>query len=173
MNLHLSPFTSADIARLIGWVPDETALLQWSGPTLTWPLTPDQLERDVASGVNLMFKSVLENEVVGHIEIKAIDRHHSNAMLGRILVAPERRGRGLALPLVREALKVCFDEMKLHRVGLRVFAHNTGAIAAYEKAGFVVEGRERHTKRAPDGTWWDAVTMAILEDGWRAAQTVR
>ncbi|MDX2142235.1 MAG: GNAT family protein [Rhodospirillaceae bacterium] len=173
--LTLAPFTVADIDRLIGWIPDATFLLQWAGPTLSWPLTREQLERDIAAakpgGSSLMFKALTDaSEAVGHIAIKAIDRVHRNAMLGRILIAPDRRGQGLGQPLVHAALRVCFDDLGLHRVGLRVFAHNASAIASYRRVGFVQEGFERHTKLAPDGTWWDAVTMAMLEPEWRAAQ---
>jgi len=171
----LTPFTAADIDRLIGWIPDATFLLQWAGPTLSWPLTRDQLERDLHKGAgHLMYRAVAaDSTVVGHIEIKAVDRDHRNAMLGRILIDPAQRGRGLATPLVNAALAICFDELCLHRVGLRVFAHNTGAIAAYQRVGFAVEGLERHTKQAPDGAWWDACTMAILEDEWRAKRGAR
>ncbi|MCB2106529.1 MAG: GNAT family N-acetyltransferase [Rhodobacteraceae bacterium] len=171
--IRLEPFTADDIGRLIEWIPDATALLQWAGPTLSWPLTPEQLARDVAAlrpdGPYMMFKAIDEaGEVVGHIEIKSIDRTHANAMLGRILVAPLARGRGLSAPITRAALAVCFDQLKLHRVGLRVFAHNTAAIKSYRRVGFQIEGNERDTKRAPDGTWWNACTMAILENDWRA-----
>jgi RimJ/RimL family protein N-acetyltransferase len=172
MKLTLAPFTADDIPRLTSWVPDATALLQWAGPTLDWPLTADQLERDLAAlkpgGPTLMFKALMAQDTVGHIAIKAIDRVHANAMLGRILVAPERRGHGLGVALVREALKICFEDLNLHRVALRVFAHNTAAISGYLRVGFEQEGYERHTKRAPDGSWWDAVTMAILQEEWRA-----
>jgi RimJ/RimL family protein N-acetyltransferase len=167
----LEPFTTGDIDRLIAWVPDETFLLQWAGPTLAWPLTREQFEREIKAltphGPHRMYRAVKDLTTVGHIEIKSIDTKHANAMLGRILVAPSARGQGLGLPIVSEALRVCFGELKLHRVGLRVFTQNKIAIACYKRAGFVVEGNERHTKRAPDGTWWDACTMAILEDDWR------
>jgi RimJ/RimL family protein N-acetyltransferase len=176
--LTLTPFTAADIDRLIGWIPDATALLQWAGPTLSWPPTCAQLERDIAvaraGDAYMMLKAVAEaDDVVGHIEIKAIDRVHRNAMLGRILIAPDRRGRGLGQPLVHAALRICFGELGLHRVGLRVFAHNAAAVASYTRAGFVQEGLERHTKLAPDGAWWDAITMGILEPEWRAARDSR
>ncbi|MSO98713.1 MAG: N-acetyltransferase [Rhodospirillaceae bacterium] len=172
-SVTLEPFATTDIDRLIGWIPDAAFMLQWAGPTFTWPLTRDQLERDVTAlkpnGPQRMYRAADQaGVVVGHIEIKAIDPIHSNAMLGRILIAPDRRGNGLGLPLVNAALEICFSELGLHRVGLRVFAHNTGAIACYKRAGFRVEGNERHTKRALDGTWWDACTMAILENEWCA-----
>lgn len=168
----LVPFTPADIDRLIGWIPDASMLLQWAGPTLSWPLTRAQLERDIQNAglgtAHLMYRANdAADSAVGHIEIKAIDRIHKNAMLGRILVAEEFRGRGLSHPLVKAALRICFEDLKLHRVGLRVFAHNASAIASYKRVGFRVEGLERQTRLAPDGTWWDACTMAILEDEWR------
>jgi RimJ/RimL family protein N-acetyltransferase len=171
--LTLRPFGVDDIDRLIAWIPDATFLLQWAGPTLSWPLTVDQLRRDVAAsapgGSHLIFKAVGgDGSAVGHIEVKAIDRVHRNAMMGRILVAPDKRGCGFGRSMIAAALAVCFDDLKLHRVGLRVFAHNTTAIESYRRVGFLQEGLERHTKLAPDGTWWDAVTMAILEDDWRA-----
>ena len=71
--------------------------------------------------------------------------------------------------MVKAALQICFSNLALHRVALRVFSHNKGAIACYNRAGFMIEGNERHTKRARDGTWWDAVTMAILDEDWRKA----
>lgn len=173
--LRLKPFGESDIEAVIGWIPDAAALLQWAGPTLSWPLTRDQLARDVAAAAapgstTEMYAALDDGEHVGHIEIRGIDRTHRNAMLGRVLIAPHARGRRLADPLVQTALHRCFAELNLHRVGLRVFAHNASAIHCYERAGFITEGRERDTKLAPDGTWWNACTMAILEDDWRRAQ---
>lgn len=83
--IHLEPFTSADIDRLIGWIPDASFMLQWAGPTFTWPLTRDQLERDVIAlkpdGAHRMYRAANQNgAIVGHIEIKAIDLDHSNAL---------------------------------------------------------------------------------------------
>jgi RimJ/RimL family protein N-acetyltransferase len=171
----LVPFTSADIPKLISWIPDPTMLLQWAGPTLNWPLTADQLERNLkASGPgtsSLIYRvNTATGEHAGHIEIKMIDHVHSNAVLGKVLIAPDFRGQGLALPLTHAALKICFEDLKLHRVGLRVFAHNTGAISTYKRAGFKEEGLDREVRRTPDGVWWDACTMGILEREWRALQ---
>ncbi|MBL8629190.1 MAG: GNAT family N-acetyltransferase [Rhodospirillaceae bacterium] len=167
----LVPFTSADIPTLVSWIPDATMLLQWAGPTLDWPLTAEQLERNLKSsgpGTSHLIYRVnnLAGEHAGHIEIKSIDPVHSNAMIGKVLIAPAFRGQGLALPLMNAVLKICFDDLKLHRVGLRVFAQNTGAISTYKRAGFVAEGLDREVRRTPDGTWWNACTMGILEHEW-------
>jgi RimJ/RimL family protein N-acetyltransferase len=69
--------------------------------------------------------------------------------------------------MVRRALEVGFGELGLHRIDLVVFDFNTAAIACYEKAGFVVEGRLREARRLGD-EYWTLVQMSILEEEWRA-----
>ena len=75
-----------------------------------------------------------EAEPIGHIErirTEEIDR------IDRVAIAPEHRGRGLALPLVLAAL----DQLPIvGPVDLLVFAGNTPAIRTYEAVGFVDAG---------------------------------
>ena len=59
--------------------------------------------------------------------------------------------------------------MGLHRVSLEVYAHNPRAQRAYEKAGFVVEGRMRDALLL-DGRRIDAIIMAALAPEWAATQ---
>ncbi|MGW0479935.1 GNAT family N-acetyltransferase [Nonomuraea sp. NPDC003214] len=56
--------------------------------------------------------------------------------------------------------------MRLHRIRLTVVAENTAAIRVYEKAGFIVEGREREAFRR-NATWHDMVIMGLLEGALR------
>jgi RimJ/RimL family protein N-acetyltransferase len=55
-----------------------------------------------------------------------------------------------------------FNSLKLHRVSVRVVEYNLRAIRAYQKCGFVVEGREREAAFV-DGIWHDDVMMAVLD----------
>jgi len=168
----LQPFTEADIDRLIAWTPTGEFLMQWAGPSYQFPLTREQVmvflaltegdEPDV-----LMFRAVDEaGVVVGHIELLNIDRHNRVATMGRVLLAPEARGRGLGQELVSAALRVAFDTLKLHRVGLGVFDFNTPAISCYERAGFRHEGTMRDYRRMGD-SYWSLCMMSVLEDEWR------
>jgi RimJ/RimL family protein N-acetyltransferase len=45
---------------------------------------------------------------------------------------------------------------------VRVVDYNQRAIRAYEKCGFVVEGREREAAFV-DGRWYDDVMMGMLD----------
>jgi RimJ/RimL family protein N-acetyltransferase len=61
-------------------------------------------------------------------------------------------------------LDYAFNVLKLHRVSVRVVDYNLRAIRAYQKCGFMVEGREREAAFV-DGNWYDDVMMAILDRG--------
>jgi len=45
------------------------------------------------------------------------------------------------------------------------FEYNLRALRSYEKAGFVVEGRERQVLHR-DGRRWDMIYMGILRKEW-------
>ena len=177
LTIHLLPFGEDDFDRLIGWIPSAEFLLQWAGPSYHYPLTREQLQELMAAAVGnepevLLFKAVdvATGQVIGHIELLNIDRQNRLLSIGRVLVgAPELRGRGLGRQIVLAALKIAFDELAMHRVGLGVFAFNTPAITCYERVGFRREGVLRDYRRVGD-TYWSLVMMGILEDEWRSAR---
>src|SRR5256885_11712325 len=49
-----------------------------------------------------------------------------------------------------------FGTLGLHRIALYVFEFNERAIRAYQRCGFVVEGRSRESIWR-DGRWWDEI----------------
>jgi len=173
----LRPFDRSDFARLIGWVASPAFLLQWAGPLFTYPLDTPQLERYLAESqqeqpMRMIFTAV-EAETgaaVGHIELGKIDPRNRSASLARVLIGdPSRRGKGSGVEMVLHALAIGFDRLGLHRVDLVVFDFNTGAIACYERAGFVIEGRLREARRFGED-YWTLVQMSILEQEWRTGR---
>ncbi|MFC1683703.1 GNAT family N-acetyltransferase [Candidatus Zixiibacteriota bacterium] len=169
--IELQPFTDADIDRLIGWIPSAEALLQWGGSGYKFPLDGKQIREHLsnASGENpkhLIFKAVdtERGRVVGHGEILAIDRVNRSAVLGRILVgSTEARGKGIGEQIVRQLVRIAFEDLSLHRVSLRVYDFNQAAIRCYEKAGFKREGLQRDVHRIGE-KYWSVFTMSILEE---------
>lgn len=73
----------------------------------------------------------------------------------------QKLGKGFGSEAIRLLLHHAFTELDLHRIGIRVLAYNERAIRAYEKRGFIVEGRERETAFV-DGVWQDDLMMGIL-----------
>jgi RimJ/RimL family protein N-acetyltransferase len=63
-----------------------------------------------------------------------------------------------------------FRELGLHRIQLGVVSFNLAGIRAYQKAGFVEEGRHRESV-LHDGRWYDDVLMSILDHEWAARRS--
>ena len=96
----------------------------------------------------------------------AIDDTASDRILGFYTIAPsavehatvpDAMTRGLARhgsEAIRLLLHHAFTELNFHRIGIRVLAYNERAIRAYQKCGFLIEGRERETAFV-DGLWHD------------------
>jgi len=172
--VELEAFERGDIDRLTGWIGSAEELMTWAGPIFRWPLDRPQLERylsaaEGAEPARRIFRAVEAGEVVGHVELNAIERTHRTATLSRVLVRPGLRGRGVGAAMVRGALAVAFDEMRLHRVDLFVFDFNAAAIACYDRLGFRHEGRLRDYRRLGD-RYLSTLLMSMLEDEWRAGR---
>jgi RimJ/RimL family protein N-acetyltransferase len=92
-----------------------------------------------------------------------------------ILVGERVRLRGVRdddLPTLamRVIVEYGFREMGLHRIQLSVAPFNPAGIRAYQKAGFVQEGRYRESV-LHDGRWYDEVLMSILDHEWAARRS--
>jgi len=83
----------------------------------------------------------------------------------RILIGPSGQGRGLGTEATRLIVGYGIEEIGLHRISLGVYAFNPRAQRAYEKAGFVVEGRLRD-ELYWDGEWVDSIVMSVLAPEW-------
>jgi RimJ/RimL family protein N-acetyltransferase len=94
------------------------------------------------------------------------NRHPENQSCGfRILIGPDGRDRGLGTEATRLIVGYGFEELRLHRISLEVYAFNPRARRAYEKVGFVAEGVLRDALYW-DGEWVDATVMSILAPEW-------
>jgi RimJ/RimL family protein N-acetyltransferase len=58
-----------------------------------------------------------------------------------------------------------FENLNLHRIYLRVYESNPRAIRAYEKAGYVREGRMRQAIYK-NGQYQDVLLMSVLRSEW-------
>lgn len=76
-------------------------------------------------------------------------------------------GHGLGTEITKAVLRFAFEELRLHRVDLRVLEYNKRAIACYEKCGFIREGMEREGALIADKFETDWI-MSILEQEYRA-----
>ena len=106
-------------------------------------------------------------ESLGHIGYEYLDLRRRNTELGIVIGDRESLSKGIGTEAIKLFLNVCFNEMGLHRVGLRVMDYNDRGRRCYEKCGFKQEGIHRayHYTR---GRWHDQILMSILEHEYRA-----
>jgi len=104
--------------------------------------------------------------LVGNIGLFGARPKDRSATIG-IALGREHIGRGYGTDAMRVIVDYAFREMGLHRIQLVVAPFNPAGIRAYEKAGFVEEGRHRDAVWH-DGRWYDEVMMSVLDHEWAA-----
>lgn len=175
--VRLRPLEERDLSHLERWWTDpEWQVLQ----QLTVRPQPDGPAQDLfrrwsanenGSGVGFSIESLESGSFVGHVTLWGATVAHRSATLG-IIVGPSQVGRGYGTDAVRVIARYGFRAMGLHRIGLEVFAFNTRARRAYEKAGFQVEGVRRESVFI-DGRFADEVQMGLLAADFAALEEAR
>ena len=102
--------------------------------------------------------AVAGSTVIGSVHVEP--SRHGFGEIG-MAVAREWRGRGVGSALLAAAIEWARGH-GLHKLCLSVFAHNTAAIALYNKHGFVDEGRRVNQYRRASGELWDTIEMGLL-----------
>ncbi|WP_283809253.1 GNAT family N-acetyltransferase [Nitrobacter winogradskyi] len=99
---------------------------------------------------------------MGEARLDRVDMHDRRASFAIGIFWPDLLGEGLGSKATRLVLGFAFDQLKLHRVSLRVIAYNERPIRCYQKCGFKIEGSEREAWFV-NGRWHDDIIMGLLE----------
>jgi len=148
--------------------PEIWPLTSWAPAPLSLPAVEKLFEERELSPTDDSFAIHLkdEDEPIGVISLMNVSEANESAELSIILGHPDDRHRGYGTEAMELLLGYAFDSLGLNRVGLSAFDFNGEAIAAYEKLGFVIEGRFRHAIKRRDG-FHDAILMSVLKTDGR------
>ena len=102
------------------------------------------------------------DDYIGEVVLNELDEDNLAVNYRIALAGDSARGRGYGTEAGRAAVEWAFDAAGVHRIALDVYSFNPGAQRSYEKIGFRVEGRARHTLLW-DGEWADSILMGMLE----------
>lgn len=162
--VRLEKFRKDDYDRLIQWVGSEELMIQFAGPAFNFPITNEQLDQYTSAENRLVFRveDEVSGEVIGHAELNSIDRKNKSARICRILVGDEKnRDKGFGKAIIKELVRIGFEELQLHRLDLGVFDFNHQGIRCYKSCGFEIEGLFRENYKVGD-KYWSTYNMSMI-----------
>jgi len=104
---------------------------------------------------------------VGNCGFFALNWRLRKAEIGIFIGEKKYWNQGYGSEVMRQVLKLGFEGMNLNRISLQVYTNNPRAIRAYEKVGFVHEGRLRQA-HYDSGQYHDILIMSMLRSEWQA-----
>lgn len=164
--IRLEKFGKLDYDRLIAWIESEESMIQFSGPIFNFPITPDQLDKYIDSETRIAYKVIdsFSGEVIGHAELNNIDNKNRNARVCRILIGDKQnRNKGFGKAIIKELVRIGFDDLKLHRLDLGVYDFNQQAIKCYKACGFKIEGLLIENSKVGNN-YWSTLNMSIINN---------
>ncbi|MGA2678075.1 MAG: GNAT family protein [Sedimentisphaerales bacterium] len=172
MQLQVEKFRAGDIGRVCSWIKSERAMVQWAGPSFSWPMTQKQLREQLRaakgkSATLFPFGLYRGYILIGYCELARYDRKSQSVHLSRVIISPKHRNKGFAQIMIARVLRFGFCELGLNRIALGVFDFNKSAIKCYKNMGFKLEGTLRQTSKVGD-SFWNCHMMSILRKEWQA-----
>ena len=169
--MQIKPLRKRHINVILSWIKTEAEMVQWAGSIFDWPPTKNQFsvhlkEAKARPPFLYPFSFCNNDEMLGYCEISNHNRKYESAMLSRVIITPEKRGKGLGEFMVKEIVRFGFSELGLNRIDLVVFDFNHAAIRCYSKVGFVHEGTKRESAKVGD-SYWNCNLMSILKREWK------
>jgi diamine N-acetyltransferase len=160
-----------DLPQFVEWLNDPEVS---QGLSMSTPLSMaeeedwfDKMLRNPIDERPLCIEAKLNGgwQLIGNCSIFGIDWRSRAGELGLFIGDKAYWDQGYGTEVVGLLLRHGFSTLNLYRIFLRVFEDNPRAIRAYEKAGFIHEGRQRQAEYH-DGKFHDVLFMSVLRPEW-------
>lgn len=163
-QIFLRPIDGGDTERIVAWRNRERVRKNF---IYQKPFTKEGHEEwmrtQVQTGRVVQF-IICEKDTgrpVGSVYFRDIDRENKKAEYGIFIGEADAAGKGIGTEAACLAVSYARDVLRLHKLMLRVFADNAGAVKSYEHAGFAREACLKD-EFLQDGHYRDLLLMAIL-----------
>ena len=174
----------ADIAMFVEWLndPEVSRYLsmtmpismaneeQWFENTLKLPAAEQPFAIEIRE--TSPEKETEAWRLIGNCSFMDVDNTARSAEAGLFIGDKSCWNKGYGTEIMRLLLQIGFGTLNLNRVFLRVDEDNKGGIRAYEKAGFVHEGRLRQAVFR-DGQYGDLLIMSVVRSEWNPGEQVK
>jgi RimJ/RimL family protein N-acetyltransferase len=113
----------------------------------------------------LLLNQENSEKLIGNCAIDDMDSKNRSCTCGITIGEKEYHGKGYGTEAMEMLVEYGFNILNMNRIELSVFEFNTRAYKAYQKVGFLEEGRKRQA-RYHNGKYCDEIIMAILRKDW-------
>jgi RimJ/RimL family protein N-acetyltransferase len=170
-RVRLRAIERSDLSRFVSWMNDPDVRF---GLTIYLPLSLaeeenwfEQMLKRPAPEHPLVIEIEQDDvwEMIGNCGLHNIDWRCRVATAGIFIGEKRYWNRGYGTEVMKLLLKHGFETLNLNRIQLDVYEDNPGAIRAYEKAGFLLEGRKRQGIYK-NGEYMDILLMGVLREEW-------
>lgn len=133
--LRLRPARREDYVEIAAWIDDAQACLRWAGPLVSYPFSFPRFPMQLAVQGGASYALVSSDD-----ELIGFGQHWvqspASVHLGRLIVAPGRRGQGLGRWLCERLGEVAVEATGAAYLTLRVFRDNEAAVRVYRSLGY-------------------------------------
>lgn len=172
-RIRLRAVEREDLPLFVGWLNDPEVIeglifmqplsleeeKQWFENLADRPASERPLAIEIRDGENW--------RLIGNSGFHNISQINRSSEVGIFIGDKSLWNSGYGTETMQLLLKHGFETLNLNRIWLVVYDDNPGAIRAYEKAGFVLEGRLRQAKYK-HGKYGDELIMSVLRSEWNA-----
>jgi ribosomal protein S18 acetylase RimI-like enzyme len=133
-NLHLRAASEKHLQAIHPWFTNFEEIFTWGGPAMHYPMPIDAFVQTLQAPHLCSYGLVDQDAKLlafGQHYVR-LGRHH----LGRLVVNPQHRGRGLGKILVTNLLAKAGLDRRANGASLFVFASNVVAYRCYQSLGF-------------------------------------
>jgi len=135
--MNLIPATTLHIDHLMPWFTSEQQVTIWAGPNFSFPFSKESFLQMIKWQELTSFSLVNDSG-----ELLAFGQFYQRlncCHLGRLVVNPLMRGKGLGKTLVNELSLKGMENLKLVKLSLFVLADNKAALSLYLSLGFSLQ----------------------------------
>ena len=138
-RISLVPITKAHTEFIVKWRNNKRVYDSFIfSEKFTTEMHNDWLDKRVSTGevVQFIIYVKAKEKPIGSVYFRDIDYEKKVAEYGIFIGEDEYVGKGYGTETTKIALEYAFNELKLQKIFLRVFADNKGAIKTYRNVGF-------------------------------------